>query len=220
MRKNVVIWGASGHALAVTNALRCLNTGSTRFDILGYIDDLNTGRKGERFQGQTILGGEEVLECLTNKDTYFALGFGHCGRRVEIAKYLTAKGFQLITLVHPESVIAEDVTIGQGSVVLAGAVIDPRSQIGRYTIINNNVVISHGCQIEDGVHICPGANIAGDVQIGQGTWIGIGSNVVDKITIGRGSYIGAGSVVTKDIPDFVLAYGNPARVIRAVDGSF
>jgi len=50
--------------------------------------------------------------------------------------------------------------------------------------------------------------------------LSIGSCVVDKATIGSGSFIGAGSVVVKDIPKGVVAYGNPARVIRPIDHQF
>lgn len=71
--------------------------------------------------------------------------------------------------------------------------------------------------IGDYCHIAPGVNISGDNRIGEGAWVGVGSCVIQGIHIGKNSFIGAGSVVVKDIPDEVLAYGCPCRVVRKVD---
>ncbi len=54
------------------------------------------------------------------------------------------------------------------------------------------------------------------VRIGEDCWLGAGVIVLPGVTIGRGSVIGAGSVVTKDIPENVVAFGNPCRVVRTV----
>ena len=87
-------------------------------------------------------------------------------------------------------------------------------------MFSSTSTICHNSIIGEGVHICPGVHIGGHVNIGTASWIGIGSCVADRVTIGSGSVVGAGSVVVKDIPDGVLAYGNPARVIRPIDRSF
>jgi len=94
--KKLVIWGASGHALVVGNAVD------------------------------------------------------------ERGSFLRENVFSVATILHPSSIIASDVFIGEETVVLAGVVIDPASKIGKYCIINNKAVISHDREIEDGVHICPG----------------------------------------------------------------
>jgi maltose O-acetyltransferase len=66
-----------------------------------------------------------------------------------------------------------------------------------------------------------GAEWAKSIRIGDDCWIGGGVIIVPGVTIGNGVTIGAGSVVTKDIPDRVVAVGNPARVIKKInaDGS-
>jgi acetyltransferase EpsM len=216
-KKHIAIWGASGHALVVSNIANLCG----QYKIAGFLDDVNHSRKGKIFAGKPILGGYEALSLLKRKGIqHVALGFGQCSARIDVARMLKKKDLKVITLIHPDAVISEDVTIGEGTVVSAGVLIDPDCRIGRYTIINNGAIISHGSTIGDGTHICPGVRIAGNVHIGLCCWVGIGSCVVDRVRIGDRSYIGAGSVVTNDIPAGVLVYGNPAKIINKVTKPF
>ncbi len=218
MRKTqVAIWGASGHALVVSNILSL----SRKYEIVGFLDDINLDRKGEIFAKKPVLGGREVLPLLKQKGVKnFVLGFGHCLARTEVAGLLKKSNFKILTLIHPTAIIAQSAVIDEGTVVSAGVVIDPNCEVGRYAIINNGAIISHDSTIEDGTHICPGVRIGGNVHIGRCSWVGIGSCVIDRVHIRGGSYIGAGSVVTKDIPAGVLAYGNPAQIIKKITTTF
>lgn len=212
-----VVWGASGHALVVANALRM----QRNFEILGFIDDINPIEHVVNNFGYNILGGKEQIPYLKQQNIkHIALGFGHCSSRIELGDYLLKEDFVLVTVIHPNTIIGSNVEIGCGTVLLAGVVVDPQCQIGNYCIINNNSTISHNSILDKGVHICPGVHIGGRVNIGTGSWIGIGSCIIEDVNIGYRSFIGAGSVVVEDIPDRVLAYGNPARVIKSIEGPF
>lgn len=216
-KTNVALWGASGHAKAVANALRF----NPDIKIIGYLDDVNIDRHGQEFEGKPILGGCEQLEALKERGIMsFVLGFGHCRRRIEVGNLLLQKGFKLLSVLHPKAIIAQDAVIGEGAVILAGAVVDPGCRIGNYTIINNGAIVSHECSIGDGAHICPGTQIAGKTLIGQGCWVGIGSTIIDKIIVGDNVFIGAGSVVTKHISSGNMVYGNPAKIIRKINQPF
>ena len=210
----LVIWGASGHARVVADILRL----NGNFDIVGFLDSIDHTRKGTDFCGATILGGQEQLERLRKENVHhFFLGIGDCQTRLALAAIIKQSGFELVSLVHPAATIAPDVALGPGTVVMAGAVINPGSRIGENVIINTSSSVDHDCSVENGVHIGPGAHLGGGVSIGEGTWVGIGAIIKDKIRIGRGAVIGAGAVVLKDIPDHVVAFGVPARVIRKVE---
>ena len=89
------------------------------------------------------------------------------------------------------------------------------ARIGENAIINTLAGVEHECVIQDGVHVSAGARLGGNVTVGQATTIEIGATVGARVIIGADSVIGAGAVVLRDIPDGVLAYGIPARVIRS-----
>ena len=113
---------------------------------------------------------------------------------------------------HPSAIISESVEIGDGSVVMPKAAINADSKIGRHCIVNTGASIDHECRIEDYVHIAPGCTLSGEVVVGEGSWVGVGTCIKQGIHIGKNCMIGAGSVVVEDIPDNVVAYGNPCRI--------
>lgn len=211
----LVLWGASGHARVVADAVRLRGT----YTIAGFLDDLNPDRRAEPFGGAQILGGQEQLEDLRRAGIqHLFLAFGDCRARLAIAQKVRDMGFQLPVIIHPGSTIARGVVIGAGTVVVAGAVVNAGTVIGENAIINTSCSVDHDCWIADGVHVGPGAHLGGHDRIGRGTWIGIGAILKDRVAVGAGSIIGAGAVVLKDIPDGVTAFGVPARIVSETEG--
>jgi UDP-N-acetylbacillosamine N-acetyltransferase len=209
--KKLVIWGASGFALVFADIIRLRK----EFILAGYLDDINPQRKGEQFGGSIILGGKEQLEQLAREGIKnIVLGFGDCKGRLKVSRLAKELGFSLLPAIHPKAVISEDAQLGTGLMVGAGAVIDPFVKAGECCIINRGALIGHESIIEECVNIAPGVNIGGNVMIGKGSFLGIGTTVNKKIKIGSNVIIGAGSVVLKDIPDNVVVYGTPAKVIK------
>jgi len=214
MLRKTVIWGASGHARVVADALRLAGG----HDLVGFLDDVNPERAGTRFCGLPVLGGKERLEDLLREGvTHVIFGFGDCAARLRLADFVRSLGFSLAVAIHPRSVIAEDVPVGDGTLVAAGAVVNPGARIGGNVILNTSCSVDHDSVVEDGAHVCPGARLGGNVSVGRGAWVGIGSVVIDGVRIGAGAFLGAGSVVVGDIPEGILAYGVPARPVRKVD---
>jgi sugar O-acyltransferase (sialic acid O-acetyltransferase NeuD family) len=117
-----------------------------------------------------------------------------------------------INCIHKGLDISKTSKLGIGCLINSKVSIAAHTNIKNYVSINRHVSIGHHTTIEDYVSINPGCNIAGHCHIGEGTTIGIGAQVLDGITIGKNTIIGAGSVVTRDIPDGVVAWGSPCKI--------
>jgi sugar O-acyltransferase (sialic acid O-acetyltransferase NeuD family) len=123
-------------------------------------------------------------------------------------------------LAHPEASISVQTDIGAGVFISAGCILAPYTEIGNLVSINRGVTVGHHTKIGKFSTLNPGCNIAGGSSIGEYTTIGMGANIFDGVNVGSNTVIGAGSLVTEDIPDNVVAYGSPAKVVRNYEISF
>jgi acetyltransferase-like isoleucine patch superfamily enzyme len=123
---------------------------------------------------------------------------------------------EFTSLVHHSSVIASTVKMAAGCHVQPLSVIAPYSTIGFGVNISRSCSIGHHAHVGDFCTIQPGAIVAGDTDIGKSSIIGPGATVFSGVRIGTNSVIGGGSVVPKNIPDNVLAFGNPCKIIREI----
>lgn len=121
---------------------------------------------------------------------------------------------QFPNFVHPSSVVAPSVTLSNGLQLEALSVIASCTSIGFAVNIKRRSSIGHHCVLEDYVTINPGVTISSHVRVGTQTMIGAGSVIRDGVSIGRNCVVGMGSVVLKDLPDDVVAYGNPCVVVK------
>ena len=118
-----------------------------------------------------------------------------------------------MSVVHPRAYVAPGVTIGAGTVILAGAIVQPDTIIGRHTILNTACSVDHDSVVGDFTHIAPGARLAGGVRIGARSLIGLGAVLLPGRTVGSESIVGAGSVVVRDVADRTVVKGVPAREV-------
>ena len=123
-------------------------------------------------------------------------------------------GVNLPVLIHPSAIIGEQVEMADGTVIMAGVIINSCTKIGRGCIINTASTIDHDNIIEDYVHISPGVHLAGNVRVGEETWLGIGSLVKNNISVTNKCQVGAGAVIVRDINEPGTYIGIPARKIN------
>jgi acetyltransferase-like isoleucine patch superfamily enzyme len=97
---------------------------------------------------------------------------------------------------------------------MAGAVVNPCCQVGRFCIVNTNASLDHDCVMEDYASLAPGVTTGGNCRIGSHAAVSIGAVLRHGITIGEHSVVGAGSLVLGPVDAFSIAYGTPARKIR------
>jgi sugar O-acyltransferase (sialic acid O-acetyltransferase NeuD family) len=146
--------------------------------------------------------------------TQMILGVYQPNYKVEIVKSLKLNTDKFINILHNDVNISKMGKGGKGILLNSNASIAAHTSIGNFVNINRHVSIGHHTTIGDYCSINPGSNIAGNVTIGERSLIGMGVNIIDGIRIGDNTVIGAGSLVVKDIPNNVVAYGNPCKVIR------
>lgn len=201
MNKKIVVIGASGHGKVIADIAE--KVGYT--DIV-FLDDNPTVESCGNYK---VVGG--CKEALFYKDADFIVAIGNTKIRHKIQSELIKKGLHIVSLIHPAAVIASNVKIGVGTVVMAGVVINPCSEIGQGCIINTCASVDHDCRIGDYVHVSVGAHVAGTVIIGDNTWVGAGATISNNIEIVEDCTIGAGAVVVKNIEESSTYIGIPAR---------
>ncbi|MFM9987035.1 acetyltransferase [Flavobacterium sp.] len=200
MENNIILYGASGHCKVVIDILQ-----SNEQSIKTIIDD---APKLKTILGFSILNS---IKFDFSRAQNMILSIGNNRVRRELASKLNTN---FVIAIHPKSIISKSVFIGDGSVVMAGVIINPDAKIGKHCIVNTGALVEHDCVISDFVHISPKAYLAGGVMVGEGSQIGIGATVIQGIKIGKWVTVGAGSVVIRDVPDYSVVVGNPGRIIK------
>jgi len=210
----VLIIGAGGHGQVVADILLRMRERTGNVEPIGYIDD-NSSLFGKKLLGLPVLGSIADLAIIAHDAVVVAIGDNAV--RHKLYEQLRMQGERFITACHPEAVIASDVIIGPGTMVCAGVVVNTCTEIGANVILNTGCSVDHHNRIGNHTHIAPGARLGGEVVVSEGTLVGIGATVINRRCIGAWSIIGAGSVVNHDIPDRVVAVGNPARIVRKLN---
>jgi acetyltransferase EpsM len=186
--------------------------GATVADILQRAGISPVAFVDEALAGTTVLG-VRVLESIDEVEhDAVIVAIGDNRVRRGMTERLAAAGERLATAIHPFSSIAPSATVGEGSMICAGAIVSPRATIGRGALLNTKSSVDHDCVVGDFVHIAPGATLGGNVRIGEETLIAAGATVVPGRSVGARTVIGAGAVVVRDIAADVTAVGVPARV--------
>jgi UDP-perosamine 4-acetyltransferase len=214
MREKIFLIGAGGHGNVVLDLLRLL----PQYEVVGLLDE-NTALHGKVVAGVPVLGAPA---------TELGLLLAGGVRRTHIAFWNTAKGlerwrlyqklvdmgFQLPPLVHPSAVVASTARLGDGTCVLAGAVVNANALVGESCILNTRCVVEHDCSLGTNVHIAPGAVLGGGVRTGNDCLVGLNATVLPRVRLGKYVRVGAGAVVTRDVRDGLTVSGVPARTHR------
>ncbi len=199
--KKITIIGASGHGKVVAD-IASLNG----YDEIEFLDDNDTVKHCGKY---SVVGKSKLAYSITN-DLFVAVG--NANIRKKLMEQFENKNIPI--LVHPNALIAKDVEVDKGTVIMPGAVINPGTKIGKGVIVNTCSSVDHDCIIGDYVHVAVGAHLCGTVTIGNGTWVGAGATVSNNVTITANCMIGAGAVVIKDLEEAGTYIGVPAKHMK------
>lgn len=199
--KKLVIIGASGHGKVVADI-----AAKNGYKDIAFLDDNENICNCGKYPVIGKCSSAEKIDC------DIVIGIGNAVIRERLQNLLDKKN--IITLIHPNAVVAEDVSIGKGTVVMAGAVINSGAIIGKGCIINTCSSVDHDCQLGNFVHVAVGSHLCGTVKVGNETWIGAGATVSNNVSICNACTVGAGAVVIKDIFKQGIYVGIPAKMIK------
>lgn len=209
--KKIVLIGGGGHCKVIIDIIKNTN----EYEIVGI-----TEKKidADKVLDVPIIGDDNFLKNIYKNGVEYAFislgAIDNVKLREKLYKKVKNIGFKVPKLIHKSAVVSPYAKIGEGTCVMAGAVINAGVKVGNNSIINTGSIIEHDCIIGDNVQISPGAILAGNIKVKNNSLIGMGSNIIQGVTIGENVTIGAGAVVINDILDNLVAVGMPAKIIR------
>jgi len=212
MKQNIVIFGGGNQCHYTIDIIEK----QSLYNIVGIIDSIHEVNS-IRF-GYKIIGRQEDLIDIVKQYNIDGgvIAIGDNWIRHDVSEYIKTviPEFVFINAIHPSVIVGDNVQLGSGIVAMAGCIFNPKSIIGNFTFFATGAQVEHDCIIEDFSSISAGSVTGGYVHLKRFSAITLGVTVLDRIVIGENTVVGAGSVVLKNLPDNVLAYGNPCMIIR------
>jgi sugar O-acyltransferase (sialic acid O-acetyltransferase NeuD family) len=193
--EGIFVYGAGGHGRVVVDTL---SNSKVQYRVSVVVDD-DARLHGEKLLGHVIRSRDLIL------GERGLVAIGENSARLRIAEQFRGR---LVSLVHRTAFVAQDVPIGEGSVLMANTVVTVGARIGDCVIVNTGATIDHDCLIGDGAHIAPGCHLCGSVEVGVGAFLGVGCLVVPGVRIGRNAFINAGQTITRNVPDGARVRGS------------
>lgn len=210
--ENIVLIGGGTQALYTLDIIQKEN----KYNVVGIIDSIQP--IGHNIGGYKVIGRQERMKDLSENYAFdggiISVGDNWTRKVIYEAILDIDPGFKFRSALHPSCIIGNYVDMGIGVVAMAGCIFNSGASIGDFTFFATGAIIEHNNIISEFASVSAGSLTGGYVSLGKYSAITLGVTVMDRVTIGENTVVGSGSLVTKNIPNNVLAYGSPAKVIR------
>lgn len=212
--KLIGVYGASGFGKEVMPLVRAQFTELNK-EYFVFIDD---GQANTDLNGYQVLSYTDFINDSKN-DKHVTIAIANSQVREKLVARLDQDSVQHLEIQAANTVILDEVEMGEGSLLCPFTCITSNIKIGKFFHANIYSYVAHDCIIGDYVTFAPGVKCNGNIHIEDHAYIGTGAVIKqgtpDKpLVIGKGAIVGMGAVVTKSVPAGVTVVGNPARILE------
>ena len=201
------IYGAGGLGLETVDILEhAMHAGTLAQYSPRFIEDEPTRHK---VMGYPVC---DISQCLPG--SFVTIAVGEPRLRQLLLKKAEAVGLVPRSLVSPSAFVSPMAEIDEGVIVAPLCSIQARARVGRNVSVNTMAIVGHDVCLNEGAVISSMVNLGGAVVIGEYTYIGMGALVKEGLSVGSWSIVAMGAVVFRDLPEEVIAVGNPARISK------
>ena len=163
---------------------------------------------------------EDLIWHKENISILIGIGYNNMNNiRKKVYRQVKNAGFEICSFIHPSSVIADNVSLGEGSIVMANTIIEPFVKIGDCNIFWSNAVITHNNNIGNFNFFGAGCTIAGECEIGDCCFFGTNATVRNNIQISDKTLVGAGTYINCNTLKGEV-YSAAGTILRDKDSSF
>ncbi len=207
------IYCAGGFGREIYDSAKRINESNYKWDEICFIDD--NVSLGDKFYDAMLFTFDKVLEKYDLNSFEVSIANGEPVVRKSIYDKLKSRNIKLATLVDNTSIVSKTAKIGEGVIVTPYCSISSSAVVGNNIAINTKAIVGHDVRLGEHCVISSLVNLGGACSVGENSYIGMGVQIKEGgIIIGKDVIVGMGSVVYNDIPDEVIALGNPARPMR------
>lgn len=188
-KPRLILIGAGGHAHACIDVIE-QHGGYQIAGLVGMPEEMHT----QHF-GYEVIATDGDLPQLAKDYPYALITVGQIqtpNHRIRLYQQANKLGFQLPAIIAPSAHVSRHATVGSGSIVMHGAIINAGARVGSNCIINTRALLEHDVTVADHCHISTGAILNGDVKIGIGSFVGSGSIIKEGLTLGQRCVMGMG----------------------------
>jgi sugar O-acyltransferase (sialic acid O-acetyltransferase NeuD family) len=209
--RRIVVLGGPGDGLVVAEAVLCGASLGQPMVLAGFLND--TLPRQQILHGVPILGRLEDWPEL-DEDMVFVPALQKVQDMPNRVKRIDGLGIpdeRWISVIHPRAVVASDVQVGVGAFIASCATVQPESRIGRFATLRAGAMLGHHCTIGAHAYVGPNATMCGRSSLHEAAHLGPGAVLLDSKAMGAYSIAGIAAAVTKDVPEYTIVFGNPAR---------
>lgn len=170
-----------------------------RYAIIGCVVDDAYVESGS-FTAVPCVGLSSVVERFPPSDARVIMAAGYDqvnAVRQSMFERLKALGYIMETYVHPKANVLTKSPLGEGSLVMPGALLEPGATVGANCLIWGNVVVAHDAVVEDHCWLAAGVVISGMARVGRRSFVGVNATIANKVEVGECNIVGGAAFISK-----------------------